>query len=641
MKTKSMLMIIMSLFIMISCNEDVQNDVFVSNKQKNRLTIEVYDEFNTSSTRANYSGFPSTIFETGDAIGVYVFDGSSYVMSNIRFVKQSDGSWLPDEDVPYNESNTYYAYFPYSENVYTPSTSGSIDAIDTKFASFISDASNYFWQANQSTENGFTYSNLMIAKGTVTDVDDDTVTLKFTMSHKRGLALFTGYASTAEFSGDNIPYSDGDIVQFLMKPSTVTSFTDESGTVNLSARAGTYARHWVNQGSIDLSMVDNAGNERASRTTANCYMVHAAGKYKIPLVYGNAIKNGETNERAYRTESGVNNNTDVTIGVFVNHDNRPISDPWLKNNGITPTNAYLIWQDVDELITEVGIQGDYLTFKIGTYTPGNAVIGVGSSSTNIYWSWHIWVTDETYSNLTTVSTGSHDYNVTHVNLGWIPTSENGKQGYNTYYQWGRKDPFPGENNYSGTAKTLYDLAGNTVTITMSSSTGTTYSIKEPKVALYNSNWGNAMSTYYNLWHMTYTGGTTAFNIAGPTVKTIYDPCPPGFCVPTDNLFYYMANGSSRTMATWDSTDKGCTWNTDITGDPLWFPATGAGWVGSSGYTPQSYNGTQGNYTHAIAHKYSGWYVQQKVYLLYARSANWNFSRYDCYNAGSVRPVAEE
>ena len=48
--------------------------------------------------------------------------------------------------------------------------------------SFITDASNYFWQANQSTKAGYTYSNLMIAKGTVTDTDDDEVTIKFTMA---------------------------------------------------------------------------------------------------------------------------------------------------------------------------------------------------------------------------------------------------------------------------------------------------------------------------------------------------------------------------------------------------------------------------------------------------------------------------
>ena len=55
----------------------------------------------------------------------------------------------------------------------------------------------------------------------------------------------------------------------------------------------------------DLSMVDNAGKERNSRWTANCYMVQTAGDYKLPLVYGNAIKDGQTNAAAY---TGVTDN---------------------------------------------------------------------------------------------------------------------------------------------------------------------------------------------------------------------------------------------------------------------------------------------------------------------------------------------
>ena len=59
------------------------------------------------------------------------------------------------------------------------------------------------------------------------------------------------------------------------------------------------------QAPTDLSMVDCAGNARANgMSTANCYMVHKAGKYKLPLVYGNAIKAGATNAAAYTGVSG-------------------------------------------------------------------------------------------------------------------------------------------------------------------------------------------------------------------------------------------------------------------------------------------------------------------------------------------------
>ena len=102
----------------------------------------------------------------------------------------------------------------------------------------------------------------------------------------------------------------------------------------------------------DLSMVDCAGNVRTSRWTANCYMVHTAGDYYLPLVYGNAIKNGETNAAAY---TGVtNSNTTLT---FPRHDGEAITAPWIKDNSIAVNSAELLWQDAQGLVTAVGIAG--------------------------------------------------------------------------------------------------------------------------------------------------------------------------------------------------------------------------------------------------------------------------------------------
>ena len=82
----------------------------------------------------------------------------------------------------------------------------------------------------------------------------------------------------------------------------------------------------MSESSIDLSMVDNAGNARASMTTANCYLVHKAGKYELPLVYGNAIKNGEENTVAFYPgkDGSITNGTDR----FVNHNGDGITGPW-------------------------------------------------------------------------------------------------------------------------------------------------------------------------------------------------------------------------------------------------------------------------------------------------------------------------
>ena len=64
----------------------------------------------------------------------------------------------------------------------------------------------------------------------------------------------------------------------------------------------------------DLSTHDENGDNIA-QTTANCYVVSAAGTYQLPLVYGNAIKNGRENSAAYQG------------GKFKDYLNRTISSP--------------------------------------------------------------------------------------------------------------------------------------------------------------------------------------------------------------------------------------------------------------------------------------------------------------------------
>ncbi len=47
--------------------------------------------------------------------------------------------------------------------------------------------------------------------------------------------------------------------------------------------------------------LSNSSGASAIQNTANCYIIDAPGTYRIPLVYGNAIKNGSDNTSAYKT----------------------------------------------------------------------------------------------------------------------------------------------------------------------------------------------------------------------------------------------------------------------------------------------------------------------------------------------------
>ena len=103
--------------------------------------------------------------------------------------------------------------------------------------------------------------------------------------------------------------------------------------------------------------LSNATGAAAVQNTANCYVISAPGYYMIPLVYGNAIKNSQTNSRAYISSAQATplyfgspaQNTDVVLHNFVDHKSAKITSPWIEktngkaNNGVN--GAEVTWSD--------------------------------------------------------------------------------------------------------------------------------------------------------------------------------------------------------------------------------------------------------------------------------------------------------
>ena len=289
--------------------------------------------------------------------------------------------------------------------------------------------------------------------------------------------------------------------------------------------------------------------------TANCYVVTHPGYYKFPLVYGNAIKNGATNAIAYGEGTGST--------TFVNHLGNQISDPYIyKNTNCTVGSAELVWQDAESLISYIGLSNDnhYIQFEITkeNIEQGNAVIAVKHTDGTIMWSWHIWVTNKNVYETVPIQTvavngtSKHTYNFMPVPLGWdddIPEQPNCP-----YYQWGRKDPFCPSKGTSNEDKTLYDSSGNSFTMTITSGRVTTgTSIKNPNTynyyASYPYDWN--ITTYYDYWNAT-NGTNTSMN-DNNVVKTVYDPNPVGFKMPSPDVFTgFTKDGSNQsTNSNWN------------------------------------------------------------------------------------------
>lgn len=314
--------------------------------------------------------------------------------------------------------------------------------------------------------------------------------------------------------------------------------------------------------------------EGGSMTTANCYVVNAAGTYKLPLVYGNAIVNGSTNSQAYSDSH------------FVDYNNEHIKGPWIKSSG-TPKDATLVWSDGFYMFTDVHLEGDYLVFTINKeyMQQANAIVAVRDASGTIMWSWHIWVTERNINQTHKVDDWSNGatYDMMSSNLGWVDgkqvyydprefkfTFKQGKTGEektmtvtqlgetfdykdagSTYYQWGRKDPIVALMNRDKTGVDDYrrldtptdDYLYKTQPGWVTSADG----IKHPNVyyvqnATYSSTaWLTNAAYSPKLWNV---DGTEKDIWVASSRKTVYDPSPKGFKVPVPRAFSVFVDGGA-------------------------------------------------------------------------------------------------
>ena len=166
--------------------------------------------------------------------------------------------------------------------------------------------------------------------------------------------------------------------------------------------------------------------------------------------------------------------------------------------------------------------GDYILVQAGD-REGNFTVEMKMGSTYL-WSWHIWVTESYYPYKNTdglPKSDTRDETWMYYNLGAFNaksshavtsmTSASNTSSYldsrGLYYQWGRKDPFP--------------MLGTTATASL---TTTAQVLANPRMFAINMN--------------TYIGTTQIFgntnNSWGQTGgKSRFDPCPPGYRIPTE------------------------------------------------------------------------------------------------------------
>lgn len=442
--------------------------------------------------------------------------------------------------------------------------------------------------------------------------------------------------------------------------------------------------------------LSNSSGASAIQNTANCYVIDAPGTYRIPLVYGNAIKNGSNNTSAYKTTvtgGYVPGYTEeLTLDNFVDHNDHKITSPYInEQNAARPaTQAEVIWSDVAGVVTNATVTGSgqssFLEFTVNKnqLVNGNAVIAVKTASGTIMWSWHLWFTPKSSLDKIAMTSAGKTYNFSSDNLGWKYTSwwggtkdrtvvvkleqqaevgtkkeatvtltqKKGKDeriGYGNLYQWGRKDPMPGTDDlhpagysYNGSGYTTvgpqeseYNKPENKARM----ETRTIgLSIQKPGEMLPKVG-GGKLSWFYkqyiNLWS---TDNNKFDGSVRDGKKTIYDPSPVGFKVPDA----YAFEGFSLTGAEWNN---GYTFIANNNKD-IYFQAGGAR-KGTNGSIAA--NGTTGLYWQSVPtlkeNGKPGYGLRTSLtkgsIKTFFPPANDTADDYGSYaNAYGVRPVAE-
>ena len=292
------------------------------------------------------------------------------------------------------------------------------------------------------------------------------------------------------------------------------------GIVNI-VRAGTEEVVQTIVIAQEAAVVEVGPKDLGRKGTANCYIVKEAGEYKFKAVKGN----GEEAVAA-----------------------------------VTAELLWETWNNTEEVIANsviatVKYEDGFVFFTTPeTLKPGNAVIAAKDAAGVILWSWHIWVPA---TEIETADYGIYSAAMMDRNLGAlvVATADDATtvESFGMTYQWGRKDPFVGAGVIGSDSNAT--VAG--VELSVSEGDGVAdeskisleQSIQNPTLLGHTQNKGWLDVVDNTLWQN--------------DVKTIYDPCPPGYRVPARNKETLFHSGDLSTAPNWA---EGNNWFT--LGDPV-------------------------------------------------------------------------
>ena len=256
---------------------------------------------------------------------------------------------------------------------------------------------------------------------------------------------------------------------------------------------------------------------------------------------------------------------------------------------LATANVKLLWQSNYDVIKNVNLVDGKAQFYVLPWEEDNskvldtnAVIAAYNSNGEVIWSWHIWIVDE--NPLLATDTYSNGKTFMRKNLGAFTNANGSKDeqkildSYGMYYQWGRKDPFPRPLYFDATGAYDEDRYNENSTYIKevfaecTAKNGTLeYVTKHPMHFITNAacieEGGDGIGDW--LWK-----GYGDDNLWGDNAKSIYDPCPYGWRVPSadDMSVLYLADAEDNTPL--DDARKQYGWHLSDGTNKYFYPACG-------------------------------------------------------------------
>ena len=287
------------------------------------------------------------------------------------------------------------------------------------------------------------------------------------------------------------------VITLSLDDNTTGAF--RTGTVNLVKKGTEDIIQTIVIGQDAAAPAEAGPANLSKKQSANSYIVTAAGEYKFAAVKGNSEESVGTVAKAEVLWETYNNDQEVAVG---------------------------------SVIASVNYADGFISFATpDILKPGNAVIAAKDANDVILWSWHIWIPA---TEITTDTYGIYSLPLMDRNLGALVAATTDAaapvESFGLTYQWGRKDPFPGPKAVKSGSNAV--VAGVAVSTASGSGAGDEskitleYSIANPTVLGFAQNGDWVLPSDNTLWQN--------------DVKTIYDPCPPGYRVPardTESAFH--------------------------------------------------------------------------------------------------------